>query len=188
MFYDHYDKPVDAERSYRQALTIQEAVVAADLQDPRSRSELSQTLYELGYFLDLKVKGGLKEAVAMYERLVAIQEGLVRESPTSAKYRSSLTGSLSYLAAMYARVGRFADAEKRHSRAITIQKGLVGDHPEIPLYQLNLAKHYVNLGNYWRHLWPPRRSRALHLEATPRRGWPERTPTRSISPSRPRWT
>ncbi len=165
MFYHQYDKPVDAERSYREALAIQEALVAADPQEHQSLSELSQTLYELGYLIDQRVEGGLKEALPMYERLVGIQEELVRASPASAKYRGALTSSLSYLGAMYSRDGRMADAEKVHLRTIAFQKALTEDHPDVPAYLFNLSLAYVNLGNYWRQSARPDEAERWHQAA-----------------------
>src|SRR5262249_52461322 len=85
-----------------------------------------------------------------YAQAIAIEERLIRpQIEETAAYWSTLAASSGHLGTAYRRAGKHPEARHPLQRAVEIYEKLARELPNEPLYQQNLAIHYVALANFY---------------------------------------
>ena len=90
--------------------------------------------------------GDKEEALRAYEQSLAIQERLVRENPSVARFQFDLAGSHNNIGGLQSQTGRLADALTSYTQAQKIIKPLAGANPQVTLYQRALAVSHMTIG------------------------------------------
>jgi tetratricopeptide (TPR) repeat protein len=142
-----------AEAAYRQALGIQEKLVADFPDMPQYRSELANSYNNRGNLLAVQRK--LAAAVAAYRLALGIQERLVADFPSMPQFRHDLALNHNHRGVVLRDLGKRADAEAAYRLALGIQGKLVADFPDVPQYRQDLAHSHNNRGNLFivLHKW-----------------------------------
>jgi serine/threonine-protein kinase len=132
------------EAGYRQAVQMQQALVASARDHPEHRRKLARYLNNLGMLL--AASGRTREAEEDYREAIAILEPLAAADPPVAADRWQLARSDANLAVLLQATARPDEAEVLNDRACALQKALRADFPEVPDYRHELAKILNNLG------------------------------------------
>jgi serine/threonine-protein kinase len=135
--------PAD-ETGYREAVQMQEALVAATRGQSEQHRKLARYLNNLG--LLLAASGRAREAEGDYREAIAILEPLAAAVPPVAGDRWQLARSNANLAVLLQATGRPEEAENLGKGACALQKALRADFPDVPDYRSELAKILNNLG------------------------------------------
>jgi tetratricopeptide (TPR) repeat protein len=150
------------ETFYREALELQESLVASSRENPAFRRKLARYLDNLGKLLTST--GRLDEAEAAYREAVAVVEGLVAGGSFVPGDRWLLAQCHANLAMALRAAGRFDEAEAACIKARSLEEALRADFPEVPDYQFELAAILNNLGLLWTAKQPSRAD-LVHREA-----------------------
>jgi serine/threonine-protein kinase len=132
------------ESAYREALAVDEALVATARDRPEHRRKLARTLNNLGMLL--ASTGRFREAENDYHEAIAILEGFVAKDPPAPGDRWQLARTQANLAVLLRATDRRADAEAVCLKAQALQKVLRADFPDVPDYRHELAAIQNNLG------------------------------------------
>ncbi|MGO9599209.1 MAG: protein kinase domain-containing protein, partial [Isosphaeraceae bacterium] len=135
------------ESFYREALRMQETLVASSRENPAFRRKLARTLDNLGKLL--ASTGRLDEAEAAYREAAAVVEGLVATGPAAAGDKWLLAQCHANLAMALRAAGRFDEAEAACLKARSLEEALRADFPDVPDYRYELASILNNLGLLW---------------------------------------
>ena len=136
-------EPVDA---IRRAIEAQRLLALRYPKNGDYRSQLARSLNQLGN-LSPDRKQTTAEAGKSYAESIALQEKLVEDSPANRDYRADLALSLNNQGAFLRAAGVAVDAEKSLRRASEIQRQLIADFPDQPVYAINQARTCLNLGD-----------------------------------------
>jgi non-specific serine/threonine protein kinase/serine/threonine-protein kinase len=122
-----------ARESYRKALKIREALVAANPKDASSRSDLADSYREFGRLLwtASDTAGGLENA----KKDVFLRESLTAENPTNLQARFSLGVSHADVGEILLEQGATAGATQSLRRALTVFEALLVTEPVNEKYQ-----------------------------------------------------
>ena len=89
---------------------------------------------------------GHPEAMASYEKALAIWERLARDFPTVTEYRENLSHCHHVVAILLQNTGRLAEALESYRRDLVLVEQLVRDHPTVPEYHSMLAQSRLDTG------------------------------------------
>jgi serine/threonine-protein kinase len=142
------------ESLYREALRIQEELVASSRENPSFRRKLARYLDNLGKLL--ASTGRLDEAEAAYREATAVVEGLVAAGTAAPGDRWLLAQCHANLAMALRSAGRLDEAESVCLKARSLEEALRSDFPEVPDYRSELASILNNLGLLWTRKEPSR--------------------------------
>ncbi len=137
-----------AERHYREAIALMEALPPKDANSPDTRDRIAMAYYNLAYLFD--EMGKKKESEQVYGKAVAILEPLAKADPKSANLARKLSNCLINLADLAAERDAPEEAEKLFRRGLAIQEGLTRDYPSVPEYGKFLGRTLRNLGKLLR--------------------------------------
>jgi serine/threonine-protein kinase len=154
------------ETAYREALRIQQSLVASSRENPAHRRKLARYLDNLGKLLASTSR--LDQAEAAYREAVAAVEGFVATGPPAPGDRWLLAQCHANLAMALRTAGRLAEAEAACLKARGLEEALRSDFPDVPDYKYELASILNNLGLLWAAKDPSRADlvyrQALELE------------------------
>jgi serine/threonine-protein kinase len=142
------------ESFYREALRIQEGLVASSRENPAFRRKLARYLDNLGKLL--ASTGRLDEAEAAYREAAAVIESLVAGGPAAPGDRWLLAQCHANLAMALRSAGRLEEAEAVCLKARSLEETLRSDFPDVPDYRYELASILNNLGLLWTRKDPSR--------------------------------
>jgi eukaryotic-like serine/threonine-protein kinase len=159
----------DAQAEMRRALAAYEAMLAGSPRDVRFRravalcnkylassvAEKASKLYDPG------------EALAGYQRSLAIEQDLLAEDPTNALFKRDLSHSLGGCGEALFGLGRPAEGVAAYERAIAIRGELAAADPKDMGIREALARAYANLGYNLAASGSPRDALARFRKAQP---------------------
>jgi serine/threonine-protein kinase len=135
--------PVDALKSYQEAVDILEPVVAQN-NDRFHRRDLAMVYNNLG---NLQVElGRFDKARATHEKALALRQGLADEQPGDANALFDLSYSEHNLGWLDSKVGRTESALAHYRRAVELREQVVARAPAQVGYRAELATTLHNLG------------------------------------------
>jgi tetratricopeptide (TPR) repeat protein len=140
------DRRRQAEAGYRDALALQQELVAAFPRRPDYRRALARTFNNLGILL---WKTGRPEALAAFRQSQEEGARLVKEFPDEPVYRWDLARAHNNYAGRLL-ASKPQDAERAYYAARDILAGLAADFPTAPRYRRELAGVCTNLGRLLR--------------------------------------
>jgi tetratricopeptide (TPR) repeat protein len=159
-----YGRNVEAQEGFHRALSIFQKLPTGLKDTVECRVGQATCYQELAFVLAADLHS--REAEESARQAVAIQEGVVRESPHEPGYRHGLASSLFWLG-FHVRQARPQEAESAVRRALTIEEGLVTDFPAVPDYRLLLAGYRKALGVALKESGRAQEAAALFGEALP---------------------
>ena len=123
-------RPAEAEREYREALRLAEALAAEHpgLLDYRAL----RASYRSSIAFLLRATGRYLEAESAYEEVVAELEALRREFPELPQFRAGLASACNQRGAVLDLLKRPREAESSLERAIDLAEGLAAEFPGVP--------------------------------------------------------
>jgi serine/threonine-protein kinase len=139
-------RPED-EASYREAVRVQESLVAGSRARPERQRKLARYLNNLGKLL--ASTGRAVEAEADYREAAAILESLLLADPRTPGDRWQLAQTNGNLAVLLRDTARPEEAEAAGLKARDLQKVLKADFPDVPDYRHELAAILNNLALQW---------------------------------------
>jgi tetratricopeptide (TPR) repeat protein len=142
------------ETFYREALRMQESLVASSRENSAFRRKLARYLDNLGKLL--ASTGRLDAAEAAYREAAAVVEGLVAGGSSAPGDRWLLAQCYANLAMTLRGARRLDEAEAACLKARSLEEALRADFPEVPDYRHELASILNNLGLLWTEKDPPR--------------------------------
>lgn len=153
----------EAETYYLKALSIVRQLTKDNPQTYESESyepALAVVLSEFAtlYFTDVH---RLQKSETMLLEAIEIQTRLVKESPKA--HEAQLAESLSRLAILYQKEGRFKESEKTFLEALEVNKRMAKESPQT--YEYDLANVLDNLAALYHDADKPRESEEMHIEA-----------------------
>jgi serine/threonine protein kinase/tetratricopeptide (TPR) repeat protein len=137
---------------YRDALTIQQRLVANDPADRDHREALGKTHNAIGNAL-LK-QGKWDAATAAYHEALKIREALVADEPEWAEYRRQFANSIMNLGVVEMERGRSDESLESYLRAQSIRQEILDKDPKHADTRRDLAMGCYNLGNFYRSQVP----------------------------------
>jgi tetratricopeptide (TPR) repeat protein len=147
------DRLPDAATAYKEAVEIQEGL-ARDIPEVAShRSDLANTLSNLGSVT--RQLGNPAGTSALYQRARELQEGLAKAEPDVAAYREELARTLNNLGRLRQTTGRPAEALECHSSARDLRRTLVAANPDDLDAHSLLGSSFNNLGLTYMDLGRP---------------------------------
>ena len=87
------------------------------------------------------------QALAAYERAMAVREKLAHENPRVGLYQNELARVLNLLGSLHQVLDQPAEARKSHAKAVSIREKLVAENPATPL-QVDLAWSYSQFADF----------------------------------------
>jgi serine/threonine protein kinase/Tfp pilus assembly protein PilF len=133
----------EAERAYREALTLVERLAAGRPGQPAHRQELAAIHARLGTLF--KETSRPAEAEGAFRQAVAVQEVLVAEFTEAAAYRQDLALSHNNLGIFLLRSGRPEEAEQAFRDALRHRRLLAERHPQEAEYRSEVGGTLNNL-------------------------------------------
>src|SRR5262249_52427190 len=148
-------RPEEAEKAYREALTVLKqsaadfpSLPAGTSSGGGSRADFRQHMggayHNLGGLL--ATMGRLSEAEAAYRDALAIKQQIAADFPTRPELRKDLATSQNALGHLLRAKGSLAQSEAAYRDALSIQKQLAADFPSRPEFRRDLALSHNNLG------------------------------------------
>ncbi len=136
----------EALRRYDKALTIQEALAAAEPMDGKRKRDLSILYFDLGEIL--AKQGNIAGSMERYRESLALVETLVAADPADVRNRQDLAMTCRTIGDALLKQGRFSEAWKNYSRALAITEELSRVDPMDAEAGANLAALYRSLGSF----------------------------------------
>ncbi|MFI5458753.1 MAG: protein kinase [Isosphaerales bacterium] len=134
----------EAEQSLRQAILLQEELLASDPAADEPRQELGWSMVELGFVL-LSGSGRLAEAEVVLKKAADLMEPLPATPLTSPVHRELRAAIHDQLSHVLQSSGRLVEAEEERRRAVELLSGLAQQFPARPKYRYKLAQTYLDL-------------------------------------------
>jgi tetratricopeptide (TPR) repeat protein len=135
----------EAEAAYRQALALQEPLVAEFPAVPEYRDQLVRCHNNLAVLL--ATLGKRPEAEAEYRKTLTLQAQLAADFLTVPEYRQSLAMLYNNLGILLLELGKRSEAETAHRQALGLLEQLAADFHTLPDHRQELANTHNNLGN-----------------------------------------
>jgi tetratricopeptide (TPR) repeat protein len=134
-----------AEQAYDRGIALLEGLVAESPERGDYQQDLARGIHDRGVLL--KKDNRLAEAEAALHRAVELRGHLSARLPEESERLHDLEASRYQLGAVLGRLGqRDRDAEGLYRRALAQQQDLAKQFPDQPIYQLQLARTFNNLG------------------------------------------
>ncbi len=149
---DELNSPDEALPHYRDALTIQQRLVANDPADRDHQEALGKTHNAIGNAL--LEQGEWDAATAAYNQALKIREALVAEEPGWAEYHRQFANSIMNLGVVEMERGRSDESLKSYRRAQSIRQEILDKDPKQAPTRRDLAMGCYNLGNVYRSQVP----------------------------------
>jgi tetratricopeptide (TPR) repeat protein len=134
----------EASAHYRDALQLDEKILAMDPKDPAARYGLTLTLSDTG-FTYWKL-GDRSKALEYYRRVLGMRDGLLQEDPSNMRARHGVASTCNYLGEILREQGDWRQAAPYYQRAIALMEGMLKTDDSTDT-QLQLAWRYINLGD-----------------------------------------
>ena len=134
--------PAKSEASYKEAITIQDSLIADFPATPYYRQELAGTLNNLGILL--QAVGNSNNAENAFNRSINIRDKLAKDIPWVPDHRKDLAAGLNNRGIQLQIQNRIKEARPLYEKALADLVQLVGEHPKSLEYSLELAKTYLN--------------------------------------------
>jgi len=131
------------EASYREALRVQESLVAGSRDRPEFRGKLARYLNNLGILQDASDPDA---AAATFEQAMKIQDSLQAESANNASFRWQRARTWNNMANVLFRSTLAKEATPYYLKARDAFQSLATDFPKVPDYRRELAMALNNLG------------------------------------------
>ncbi len=138
-----------AEATFRESIGRLSSLVEGKFPGVEARHELALAQDALGVML-LVALDRRGEAAALLSQAMAIEEALVKESPTVAHLRAGLAKTANTLSLILWNEGRTADAMKPIEVCLANIHRLSEDFPGRHEYRRSLARAYINRGTFQR--------------------------------------
>ncbi|HEV3003184.1 MAG TPA: tetratricopeptide repeat protein, partial [Pirellulales bacterium] len=126
------------------ALDYYQSFIEAHQHDSTMRRDLATALFDVGRIS--ADSGSMADALAAYQRALAIQEGLAEKDPTVQVHQSRLAKCYNNLGNLQGETGDPGAALISYQRALAVQAKLAADNPTVVEYRRDLANHYNNIG------------------------------------------
>ena len=123
----------EASRSYRRAIAMHEALVAAHPEVAPYRFSLATTYHLLG--VSQRRANRLDEALESYRKAQELHEALVAANPSVIDYRYELAGTLNNIANIQRAARQPEEALRTHRRALELRETLIVADPRVVRYQ-----------------------------------------------------
>jgi serine/threonine protein kinase/Tfp pilus assembly protein PilF len=133
----------EAERLYRQALEVQERLVAQLPGDPFIRASWGDTIGNLAAFLNGDRHG---EAEMLCRRGVAGMKSALAQFPSDSRCRANLAWLLGNYSYLLADADRHAEARPVMEQAVDVLTKLSSEFPGVLNHQRELARYWHNIG------------------------------------------
>lgn len=118
---------------------------------------LADSLQSVG--LAHRTLGNPEEAITALESALGLWRGLARELPEDARYTVGIVTTSHALGIIFDGLGRHnefknasQDSMEFYKNELSVQLGLVKARPDVPTYQISLAKTHANIGAFHRRL------------------------------------
>ena len=120
--------------------------------------------------------GGAKEALASYQRSLAISQKLLASNPNNVQWLRDVSVAQNKIGDLLAREGRRDEALKAYQAGLAIVEKLVAGNPQVAEWQRDLAISLVRVGDAWPRPIVRRRARAMSAAASSASGSPPPIP------------
>jgi serine/threonine-protein kinase len=130
--------------AYRDERHAREQAAQQETEAQRQRDQAATAFFRLASLT--AERAAHADAIQLYEQVLPLQEGLVRDNPLLPDYQANLATSLNNLGNLYRLAGRQLDAETCYRRALALQEPLARDHADQAEYRRRLAGTHSNLG------------------------------------------
>jgi serine/threonine protein kinase/tetratricopeptide (TPR) repeat protein len=151
----------EAEEAYRQALDVQEKLVADFPADPAHRQALGRSHFTLAVLLHGSKRA---EAEEHYRRALDLLQKLAAEFPGGSVYRRELGGVHNNLGILLDSLGKRAEAEEHYRAALGLREKLAAELSDVAS-QIDLGGTLVNSGNLVRDNGKPADSLEWYTKA-----------------------
>ncbi|MGA2927217.1 MAG: tetratricopeptide repeat protein [Solirubrobacteraceae bacterium] len=136
---------VEAERLYRQSLTVREALAAAEPGNTTYQRDVSVSYDRLG---DLaRASGQAVEAERLYRQSLTVAEALAAAEPGNTTYQRDVSVSYNKLGDLAVESGQAAEAERLYRQSLTVREALAAAEPGNTTYQRDVSVSYNKLGD-----------------------------------------
>ncbi len=152
-----------AERAYRRALELREALAAEYPKNPEYRRDVADSYIMLGHLLG--DAGQLAEAESADRRAIDLGEALLSEFPRDHQYRRIVAGGQDSLGQVLRATGRLKEAESAHRQAVEHGNALLSESPGSPSCRRELAVYCTNFGYLCRAIGRPQDAESAHRRA-----------------------
>jgi hypothetical protein len=112
------------------------------------RDQAARAFFQLARFTEHRTSRS--DAIAIYERSLALFEELVHDNPTKAEYRAFLAFSYNNLGLLYRDTGKRSQAEQSLQKGLALRETLVSDDPANSTHRNVLAASHHNLAVLYR--------------------------------------
>jgi serine/threonine protein kinase/predicted Zn-dependent protease len=143
--------PAGALRSYQEALTLREALVHQEPENPAFQRGLAQTLNNLGVLLQRQPNRD-RDALALYRRSVEHGRIAFKKEPRSHDHGLGLAIELANVASTESQLGQYQEAARDFQEAIDLLKRLAAENPAVPSFPSYLSRYYLSLSSVQRTL------------------------------------
>ncbi len=133
----------DAEASFREAIELEERLVADSSQSPKYRVALGEELVGLGE--ELLHVGRLADAESRVQEALAVWRKLADDQPSEQACLHGLAETHKLLARLRCTQGRSQHAEEEIRESLRILKRLAVDYPDVPNWRFDLAATHSTL-------------------------------------------
>lgn len=133
----------EAEEALKEAIPVQERIVALLDQDPGERSELARVYGSLG--LVLSGQGKRKETIKAYETALDMRESLVASNPSVTSYQLDLATVRFHLAEELRESGVMPKALDMMHKSNDLFAALAKRYPEVPRFHEGMALANLSL-------------------------------------------
>jgi tetratricopeptide (TPR) repeat protein len=135
----------NASAHYREALALDEKILAMDPRDPAARYDITFTLSDTGFtYWMLKDR---PKALEYYRRVLAMREALVKEDPSNMRARSGVLSTCNYLGQLLREQGNWREAVLYHRRTIADTEEMLKSDASNADELAQLAWRHIGLGD-----------------------------------------
>lgn len=121
-----------------------ETAVKENADDEETLKATAAAFFRLAFVTD-EISPG-PEALAAYEKSLAIRERLVRDNPKAVGHAVDLARTYGGIGKLFAATGRINDAFEAQQKALAVQLHLTAEHADQPEYANDLANTHNNIG------------------------------------------
>jgi tetratricopeptide (TPR) repeat protein len=136
--------PTESIELQRQAAEYQARAAAARPNEPRYKSDWALTLNNLG--AAYAAANDIEQAVAAYQKAIALQKALLRVAPLDREFRRDLAVSYNNLGLAFAQSRQTDNAQRSFKNAVGFQEQLAAENPRDLETLSSLGGVYNNLG------------------------------------------
>jgi tetratricopeptide (TPR) repeat protein len=124
---------------------------------------LAGSLHSLGVLLDNT--GKTSEAIAAFQRAIALRAPLIEQFPDVPAYRATQGKSHNSLGIVFENAAKWQAAEEAFQKALELKGKVAADFPHIIEYQVDLGNTHNSLGNLYYRLGQFRKAESAFQES-----------------------